>query len=147
MLWPQRPDTWRGGGKPAQRAFVEAGAADIARFEPVTMGVNGDQYENARAMLPASRTRRGTIQQRRLDARYAARAFVVNDGSGEVRGVDWIFNAWGGLQKMMYFPWDKDDLVAAQDAGDRIACLDTKRRWCWKAARSTSTDKAALTRH
>ena len=21
MLWPERPDNWRGGGKPAQRAF------------------------------------------------------------------------------------------------------------------------------
>ena len=39
MLWPQRPDTWRNGGKPAQRAFVEA-ARLISRFEPVTMGVN-----------------------------------------------------------------------------------------------------------
>ena len=52
MLWPQRPDTWRNGGKPAQRAFVEV-ARQIARFEPVTMGVNADQYENARALLPA----------------------------------------------------------------------------------------------
>ena len=39
--------------------------------------------------------------------------FVVDD-SGDLRGVDWTFNAWGGLQKMMYFPWDKDDLVAAK---------------------------------
>ena len=39
MLWPQRPDNWRHGGKPAQRAWVEAATA-IARFEPVTVGVN-----------------------------------------------------------------------------------------------------------
>jgi agmatine deiminase len=37
--------------------------------------------------------------------------FVV-DKRGAVRGVDWHFNAWGGLQGGLYFPWDQDDLVA-----------------------------------
>ena len=32
--------------------------------------------------------------------------------SGERRGVDWRFNAWGGLAGGLYFPWDQDDLVA-----------------------------------
>ena len=27
MLWPQRPDNWRLGGKPAQRAFVAVATA------------------------------------------------------------------------------------------------------------------------
>ena len=31
---------------------------------------------------------------------------------GSVRGVDWHFNAWGGLNGGLYFPWDQDDLVA-----------------------------------
>jgi agmatine deiminase len=39
--------------------------------------------------------------------------FLVNH-QGDVRGVDWIFNAWGGLEKGTYFPWDKDDLVASK---------------------------------
>ena len=29
-----------------------------------------------------------------------------------MRGVDWVFNAWGGLSGGLYFPWDQDDLVA-----------------------------------
>jgi agmatine deiminase len=37
--------------------------------------------------------------------------FVVND-RGSVRGVDWQFNAWGGLNGGLYFPWDQDDAVA-----------------------------------
>jgi len=37
--------------------------------------------------------------------------FVVN-GCGGVRGVHWQFNAWGGLQGGLYFPWDQDELVA-----------------------------------
>ena len=48
MLWPERPDNWRGGGKPAQRAFCAVAEA-IARFEPVTMCVSAAQYQNARA--------------------------------------------------------------------------------------------------
>ena len=51
MLWPQRPDNWRMGAKPAQRAWVQVASA-IAQFEPVTVGVNHDQFENARNLLP-----------------------------------------------------------------------------------------------
>lgn len=52
MLWPYRPDNWRNGGKPAQKTFVNIARA-ISHFEHVTVGVNDDQYANARAMLPA----------------------------------------------------------------------------------------------
>lgn len=108
MLWPQRPDTWRNGGKPAQRAFVEVATA-ISQFEPMTMAVNHDQYENARAMCPPQIR---VVELSNNDAwmRDCGATFVVNN-AGAVRGVDWIFNAWGGLDKMMYFPWDKDDLL------------------------------------
>ncbi len=109
LLWPQRRDTWRNGGKPAQYAFVEV-ARQISRFEPVTMGVNPEQYENARAMLPPP-VRVLELSNNDAWLRDCGATFVVND-QGEVRGVDWRFNAWGGLQKMMYFPWDKDELVA-----------------------------------
>jgi len=111
MLWPQRPDTWRNGGKPAQRAFVDV-ARQISRFEPVTMGVNPDQYENARALLPAA-VRLVELSNNDAWMRDCGATFVAND-SGGLRGVDWRFNAWGGLRKMMYFPWDKDELVAAK---------------------------------
>ena len=37
--------------------------------------------------------------------------FVTNR-KGVKRGVDWRFNAWGGLRGGLYFPWDQDDLVA-----------------------------------
>ncbi len=109
MLWPQRRDTWRDGGKPAQRAFVEA-AAQISGFERVTVGVNAEQFENARAMLPA-RVRVVELSNNDAWMRDMGATFVVN-ANGQVRGVDWQFNAWGGLSKMMYFPWDKDELVA-----------------------------------
>ena len=108
MLWPQRPDNWRLGGKPAQRAWVQVAAA-IAQFEPVTVGVNHDQFENARSLLPAEAR---VVELSSNDAwiRDCGPTFVVND-DGDVRLVDWDFNAWGGLYDGLYFPWDKDQLV------------------------------------
>src|SRR6202795_1870179 len=51
MLWPERPDNWRAGAKPAQAAFAAVAAA-IAGAEPVTVGVSAAQFQNARARLP-----------------------------------------------------------------------------------------------
>ena len=76
------------------------------------MGVNRDQYENARAMLPAA-VRVVELSNNDAWMRDCGATFVVND-RGDRRGVDWRFNAWGGLRKMMYFPWDQDDLVAVK---------------------------------
>jgi agmatine deiminase len=108
MLWPQRPDNWRLGAKPVQRAWVEVASA-IARFEPVTVGANHDQYENARAMLPAH-MRVVEISSNDAWMRDCGPTFVVDDKGG-VRLVHWDFNAWGGLYDGLYFPWDKDQMV------------------------------------
>jgi len=109
MLWPERSDNWRLGAKPAQKAFATV-AATIAQFEPVTMGVNPTQFKNARNMLP---TRVRVVEIANNDAwmRDCGPTFVIN-GKGDVRGVDWRFNAWGGLENGLYFPWDLDDAVA-----------------------------------
>jgi len=111
MLWPQRPDNWRNGGKPAQKAFTAVAAA-ISQFEPVTVGVNHAQYSNARQMLPA-RVRVVEISSNDAWMRDCGPTFVI-DNEGEVRGVDWMFNAWGGLVNGLYFPWDLDEAVAGK---------------------------------
>lgn len=108
MLWPERPDNWRLGGKPAQRAFTAVATA-ISQFEPVTVGVNHRQYQNARHMLPPA-VRVVEISNNDSWMRDCGPTFVVN-GQGSVRGVDWEFNAWGGLNGGLYFPWDLDDAV------------------------------------
>jgi agmatine deiminase len=109
MLWPERPDNWRWGAKPAQAAFVAVAKA-IIEYEPVTMCVSPAQYLNARHLLPAAVR---VVEMTSNDAwvRDCGPTFVINT-QGEVRGVDWRFNAWGGLQSGLYFPWDQDDLVA-----------------------------------
>jgi len=108
MLWPERPDNWRLGAKPAQKAFADVATA-IAQFEPVTMGVSGGQFLNARNMLP-DHVRVVEMSYNDSWMRDCGPTFVVND-RGEVRLIDWDFNAWGGLDAGLYFPWDQDDLV------------------------------------
>jgi len=111
MLWPERPDNWRLGGKPAQQAFVAVASA-IAGSEPVSVGVSAAQYANARRLLPPAVR---VIELSSNDAwmRDVGPTFVVNDRGG-VRGVDWMFNAWGGLDGGLYFPWDRDNAVAGK---------------------------------
>lgn len=109
MIWPERADNWRWGAKPAQKAFADVAAA-IAASEPVNMAVSAEQFQNARQLLD-SRVR--VVEMSNNDAwmRDCGPTFVV-DGDGGMRGVDWKFNAWGGLEGGLYFPWDKDDQVA-----------------------------------
>ncbi|WP_218123034.1 agmatine deiminase [Actinomyces ruminicola] len=109
MIWPERPDNWRMGGKPAQDAFVAVAEA-ISRGEPVTMVVSAAQFANARHRL-SERIRVVEISSNDSWMRDVGPTFVVNE-DGELRGVDWIFNAWGGLVDGLYFPWDLDDAVA-----------------------------------
>ena len=112
LLWPERPDNWRLGGKPAQAAFIAVAKA-IARFEPVTVGVSAAQYENARARLAHDDIRVLELSSDDAWVRDTGPTFVVDDG-GEVRGVDWTFNAWGGFDGGLYAPWHRDDQVAGK---------------------------------
>jgi agmatine deiminase len=111
MLWPERPDNWREAARPAQHTFVQL-AATIARFEPVWVGASPAHYETARAMLP-SNVRVVEMTHDDCWMRDVGPTFVV-DGRGGLRGVHWHFNAWGGLNGGLYFPWDQDELVAAK---------------------------------
>ena len=109
MLWPERPDNWRLGAKPAQQAFTAVAAA-IAGSEPVSVGVSAAQYDNARRSLPPE-VRVVELSSNDAWMRDVGPTFVVN-GRGGLRGVDWMFNAWGGLDGGIYFPWDRDEGVA-----------------------------------
>lgn len=113
MIWPERPDNWRLGAKPAQAAFTAVAEA-IADFEPVTMIASARQFEAARARL-SPRIR--VVETTTDDAwcRDTGPTFVT-DGRGGVRAVDWRFNAWGGFDGGLYFPWADDDRLAAKIA-------------------------------
>lgn len=113
LLWPERTDNWRLGAKPAQAAFSSVATA-IATSEPVTVGVSAGQFVHARSMLPDAIR---LVEMSSNDAwmRDVGPTFVI-DKLGERRAVDWTFNAWGGLNGGLYFPWDQDDLVARKVA-------------------------------
>ncbi|WP_338091541.1 agmatine deiminase family protein [Shinella kummerowiae] len=109
LIWPERPDTWRLGAKPAQKLFARVAAA-IAESEPVTIAVSRRQWLNARAMLPES-VRLVEMSTDDSWLRDSGPNFVIND-RGDVRGVDWTFNAYGGHDGGLYAPWNLDDLAA-----------------------------------
>ncbi len=109
MIFPERSDSWHYGGYAARKAFAEVAAA-IAESEQVTVCAGDAQYENARALLP-EHIRVVEMSSNDAWARDYAPTFVKNE-TGEVRGIDWGFNAWGGLHDGLYFPWDKDNRMA-----------------------------------
>jgi agmatine deiminase len=111
MAWPERPDNWRLGAKPAQEAYAAVAVA-IAGSEPVAVAVSDAQFESCRAMLPPQ-VRVVEVSTDDAWIRDTGPTFVV-DGKGSRRGVDWRFNAWGGTEGGLYFPWDRDDRVAAK---------------------------------
>lgn len=116
LVWPERCDNWRSGGKPAQAAWVRLATA-IAAAEPVTVLASAGQWRNARNRLP----REVQVVEASTDdawVRDSGPTFVVDDLGGR-RAVDWAFNAWGGVRGGLYFPWDRDDVL-----GHKIAELE-----------------------
>jgi agmatine deiminase len=109
MAWPERPDNWRLAAGPAQEAFAAVAEA-IAVSEPVTVAVSDGQFERCRAMLSPS-IRVLEISTDDAWMRDIGPSFLTN-GRGELRGVDWIFNAWGGADGGLYSSWERDDRAA-----------------------------------
>jgi agmatine deiminase len=109
MAWPERPDNWRLHGRPAQEAFAAVAEA-INVSDPVTVAASDAQFERCRSMLsPSIRV----VEMSTDDAwmRDIGPSFVVGENGG-VRGVDWRFNAWGGIDGGLYSPWDQDERAA-----------------------------------
>jgi agmatine deiminase len=94
LAWPARRATWHGGIEAARAVHVEL-ARTLATFEPVTMVCSPSEMAEASLMcgpgidlvpIPLSD---GWM-------RDIGPTFVTNR-AGEIAGVDWIFNGWGGL--------------------------------------------------
>ncbi len=130
MIFPERADSWQYGAYAARKAFVQV-AEVISRSEQVTVCAGAAQYDNARAMMPPqirvvemsnndawardyapTFVKRDIDDQRNQGLREAEPGCENNAGVSEIRGIDWGFNAWGGLLDGLYFPWDKDNAMA-----------------------------------
>ncbi|MBT2289891.1 agmatine deiminase family protein [Paenibacillus albidus] len=81
----------------------------MAEFEPVTVVVNPDELESVRKLVGGPNVELLPIEHSDAWLRDNGPTFVLNS-SGELAGVNWKFNAWGGK----YSPWDLDDEVASQ---------------------------------
>jgi agmatine deiminase len=95
MAWPCRPENWDDIER-ARATFVEVARA-IARFEPVTMTANAQDAGAARGALAGVAGADVVIVPSDDSwARDTAPTFVT-DCRGGLAGVDWRFNAYGGI--------------------------------------------------
>src|SRR5574344_706941 len=109
MIFPERGDSWQYGGYAARKAFVQIAEA-ISKSEKVTVCASTAQYDNARAVLKED-IRVVEMASNDAWARDYAPTFVKN-AKGVIRGIDWGFNAWGGLQDGLYVPCDQYNKMA-----------------------------------
>ena len=129
MIFPERPGSWPYQAKKAKRVFSDI-IRKIAECEKVYVVVSDNTEDAACAMLSdVSSVEFVKIPTDDAWARDTAPTFVRNS-SGEVRGISWRFNAWGGEVDGLYRHFEKDDALAAAfcdavgfdhyDAGDFV---------------------------
>ena len=96
MAWPCRPENWDDIER-ARATYVEVARA-IAAFEPVTMTANAEDAGAARGARSTGVAGADVVVVPSDDswARDTAPTFVT-DGRGGLAGVDWRFNAYGGI--------------------------------------------------
>ena len=111
MIWPFRPGSWIHEAREARVTFAQIAEA-IQESEQVYMMVNAASFASAREML-SDRIHLVPCETDDAWARDVGPTFVKNRATGEVRGIDWQFNAWGGTVDGLYAHWDKDDQAAA----------------------------------
>ncbi len=104
MAWPIHP-SWGRHLELARQTY--AGLANtIVEFEPLTMLVHPGTEDSATRLL-SDRIERVSIPYESAWQRDSA-AIVVVDDRGNRRGIDFVFNAWGGR----YPPWDQTAAAA-----------------------------------
>ena len=111
MIWPKRPGSWPFGAREARKAFACIAEA-IADSEQVIMLCEKDVMDSARRLL-SDRIQLVEMESDDAWARDVCSTFVINR-KGEVRGIDWQFNAWGGTVDGLYQSWEKDDKIAGR---------------------------------
>ena len=95
MIWPERPGSWPYGAKAARKAFTEIIRA-VSESEEVFVAVSKNSFESVQEALGGmDKVHVFIADTDDAWARDVAPTFVRND-KGEVRAVNWSFNAWGG---------------------------------------------------
>jgi agmatine deiminase len=107
MAWPCHQSSWAKIGLDKARVAYAKVALAIAAFEPVTMIVNPEDIESAKALC-GSKIRLMIMAIDDSWTRDTGPTFLLNK-IGQLAGVDWIHNAWGGN----YDKYDLDQKIAA----------------------------------
>lgn len=113
MVWPERPGSWPFGAVKARQAFAGVIRA-IAKSETVYVAVNERTRASAVEMLIPEVNRNIVLFEQETDdawARDIGPTFVKNE-AGELRAVNWEFNAWGGEYNGLYASWARDNAFA-----------------------------------
>ena len=118
MEWPILEAGWPGPYEEVLEAFADV-ARKISQFEPVTMIVRPDLAKQA-AELCGPGIDILEIEHDDSWMRDNGPTFVVNE-KGELAGINWLFNAWGGK-----YPYALDNLIASK-------VLDHMRVHCFNA--------------
>nr|WP_131782291.1 agmatine deiminase family protein [Legionella gresilensis] len=108
MAWPCHLDTWANIGLDKARLAYSQIAKAIAEFEPVIVLVDPDDEKSAKDYLNGNNI---TIHKLSINdswTRDTGPTFLLNK-EGELAGVDWIHNAWGGN----YIDYALDNQIAA----------------------------------
>ncbi len=113
IIWPERPGSWNYGAVAARVAFADVIKA-AARSEEVFVAVNERSRESAELALASTpNVTIFTLDTNDSWARDVAPTFVKNE-VGDVTGISWTFNAWGGAYDGLYADFEKDDAFAAE---------------------------------
>lgn len=107
-MYPIRNDIWRENAKYMQEYILHV-IDIISRYEPVYLCCP-KEYCNSLKGRVADSVFIIEMEYDDIWARDIAPSFTYKDG--EIRCIDWKFNAWGGIKEGAYFPWEKDDSFA-----------------------------------
>lgn len=130
MIWPVRPGSWPHGAVEAQKAFCEIASA-IAESEELYMCADSQHVDEVRGIFSDNpHIHVWEINTDDAWARDVGPTCVVSDSVAEqrrVRGIDWQFNAWGGLYDGLYASWEADNAAARQMCSHlEIECYDAQ---------------------
>jgi len=102
MGWPERSDNWREHAGPAQQTFARTAIA-ISKFEPVTICASAQQYSNVHKLMQHQTNIRVVEMSmndswfRDMGPTFVTRKAEPGIAKQTIAGIDWEFNAWGGI--------------------------------------------------
>ncbi|MBP5199004.1 MAG: agmatine deiminase [Lachnospiraceae bacterium] len=134
LIWPHRKGSWPYEASDAEPVFARM-IGRLLKTEKVWLVVEDKTRDRAKSMIEKfaepevlNNLCYMNIETDDAWARDTAPTFVTNGSI--LRGVNWMFNAWGGEYDGLYSSWEKDDALAASfcenlgtdyyDAGDFV---------------------------